>query len=273
MIFFFGFSSRNFEFITIFFFFFSFRFFFSISSFSIRLFCCLFSMTAIIISIFIRIRRIDAARRSKYRSGGKRKIEYVEQFELLLTTLFVIILVFFFLYFCKLFYLLSLHAYLPRCAMIAPRYTRGNYPREFFLFWYLPCCDPPCAVCVCVCVHVCVCVFELVTDLCVCVCVWSVYLLLLLLYLSCRPHPFCFSSCLFICISNVAFLHRATPKVLSTPQTTHLPHTHTHTHTQQWVEAKSQQPLKMITQIHTKAPFKAETNWACLICSYPRSWK
>lgn len=150
---------------------------------------------------------------------------------------------------------------------------KGKLPeRIFFILIFAVLWSAMC--CVWLCVRTCVCVFELVTDLCVCVCVWSVYLLLLLLYLSCRPHPFCFSSCLFICISNVAFLHRATPKVLSTAQTTHLPtHIHTHTHTQQWVEAKSQQPLKMITQIHTKAPFKAETNWACLICSYPRSWK
>lgn len=69
MIFFFGFSSRNFEFKPIFFRFDS----FSISSFSIRLFSFLFFMTAIIISIFIRIRRIDAVRRSKYRMGGGEK--------------------------------------------------------------------------------------------------------------------------------------------------------------------------------------------------------
>lgn len=201
-------------------------------------------MTAIIISIFIRIRRIDAVRRSKYRMGGGEKYNMSNNLNFC-WRLYLLLFSYFFLFFCKLFYLLSLHAYLPRCAMIAPRYTRGNYPRVFFLFWYLPCCDPPCGVCVCVCVRVCVCVFELVTDLCVCVCVWSVCLQLLLLFLS---RPFCFSSCLFICFSNVAFLHRDTPKVLSTTQTTHLPHTHTHTHTQQWEEAKCQQPLKMITE-------------------------
>lgn len=58
----------------------------SFPSFSIRLFFLFFTMTVIIISIFIRIRWIDAVKANSDRSKSLGE-KYVEQFKLLLTTL------------------------------------------------------------------------------------------------------------------------------------------------------------------------------------------
>lgn len=156
------------------------------------------------------------------RGKGEQNIEYVEQFELLLTTLFVIVLVFFLFY--KLFFFFVIFA----CVSAAMRddsasIYKGKLPESiFFILIFAVLCSTMCCVSLCVCVRVCV------WLICVCLCVRVVCLLLLLLLFPSSPplHSFRFSACLFICFSNVAFLHRATPKVLSTTQTTHLPHTH-----------------------------------------------
>lgn len=99
--------------------------------------------------------------------------------------------------------------------------------------------------CVCLCVRTCMCVCLSLWLICVsvCACGLSVW------YSSSSSYLVPFASRLAYLFSFLMLLSFiATRQVLSTTQTTHLPHTHTHTHTQQWEEAKCQQPLKMITE-------------------------